>query len=197
MFMLVSGNIVNAAPGESAEKFVENVAKQVVDTIKNPQFNDKQRLKQYGRIFDFAIDSPLIARIAAGRHLRRVTPEQKKQYFASFNDYIVEIYANRFGGHLSASLNVINELKTSKSDTLVYVKIKGPKLSPKDTVFRVRKFDDGYKIADVVVDGVSLVLTKRAEFNSIIYRKGFEGLFDALKNKRLQRPSTTRLFKAF
>ena len=70
IFMLASGNIVNAAPGETAEKFVENVAKQVVDTIKNPQFNDKQRLKQFGRIFDFAIDSPLIARIAAGRHLR-------------------------------------------------------------------------------------------------------------------------------
>jgi phospholipid transport system substrate-binding protein len=173
------------------------VAKQVVDTIKNPQLNDQQRLDRYGRIFDFAIDTPLIARIAAGRHLRRVTAEQKKRYFASFNDYIVAIYADRFGGHCGATLSVISELKTSKSDTLVYVKIHGPKISPKDTVFRVRKFDHGYKIADVVVDGVSLILTKRAEFNSIIYREGFEGLLGALKNKQLKAPSPTRLFNAF
>ncbi len=126
--------------------------------------------------------------------MRKASPEQKEQYFNRFRGYIIGIYADRFGGHGGARLEVISALRTTKVDTLVNANISGPKISTKDTVFRVRNSDNGYKIVDVVVDGVSLVLTKRAEFSSIVYREGIKGLLETLAARRVRRPDPTRIY---
>lgn len=195
--VMTSSNYSVAQPYEDAKTFVESVASKVVANIKNPQLNDEQRLQRYGQIFDYALDSKLIARIAIGHHLRKATPEQKVQYFKDFRSYIIDIYADRFGGHADASLKVLSEMRTTKNDTLVSAKIKGPNLSPKNVIFRVRSSDDDYKIVDVTVDGVSLVLTKRSEFSSIVYNQGLKGLLKALAKKRFDRPDPAAIFGAF
>ena len=197
-FVLVSTSSNNAVaqPYEDAKDFVESIASKVVANIKDPLLNERQRLRRYGQIFDEALDSKLIARVAIGRHLRKASPEQTLQYFKDFRSYIIDIYANRFGGHGDAKLEVSSKIRTTKKDTLVSAIIKGPKMSPKDVTFRVRNSGDNYKIVDVTVDGVSLVVTKRSEFNSIIYNQGLDGLLKVLAEKRFDGPNPTHIFKA-
>ena len=69
-------------------------------------------------------------------------------------------------------------------------------MSPKDVTFRVRNFGDSYKFVDVTVDGVSLVVTKRSEFNSIIYNQGIDGLLEILAQKRFDGPNPKLIFDA-
>lgn len=195
--VMTSSNYSVAQPYEDAKTFVESVASKVVANIKDPHLNEGQRLQRYGQIFDYALDSRLIARIAIGHHLRKATPEQKVQYFKDFQSYIIDIYADRFGGHADAKLEVLSKMRTTKNDTLVSAKIKGPNLSPKDVIFRVRNSDGKFKIVDVTVDGVSLVLTKRSEFNSLVYNQGIDGLLKALAKKRFDGPDPTMIFDAF
>ena len=48
----------------------------------------------------------------------------------------------------------------------------------------MRKADDGFKIVDVDVEGVSMVLTQREEFSSVIQRSGgLAGLNKTLQEK--------------
>jgi phospholipid transport system substrate-binding protein len=199
VFVLVPTSSSNAVaqPYEDAKDFVETVAGKVVANIKDPDLSKRQRLRRYGQIFDDALDSKLIARIAIGRHLRKASPEQKAQYFKDFRSYIIDIYANRFGGHGDAKLEFLSKTRATKKDALVSARIKGPKMSPKDVTFRVRNSVDKYKIVDVTVDGVSLVVTKRSEFNSIIYNQGIDGLLKALAEKRFDGPNPTLLFEVF
>ena len=196
VLVMMSRTHAVAQPYENAKSFVESVANKIVANIKDTQLNDAQRLQRYGEIFDYALDSKLIARIAIGPHLRKATPEQKVQYFNDFRSHIIDIYAARFGGHGNAKLEVLSKMRTTKNDTLVSARIKGPKISSKEIVFRVRKSNDEYKIVDVTIDGVSLVLTKRSEFNSIVYNRGIKGLLKALAMNRFDKPNPTRIFQA-
>ena len=45
----------------------------------------------------------------------------------------------------------------------------------------MRKRDEGYKVIDVSVEGISMLHTHRVEFASVVNRKGIDGLLDDLR----------------
>jgi phospholipid transport system substrate-binding protein len=47
----------------------------------------------------------------------------------------------------------------------------------------MRKTPEGWKIYDIVVEGVSLVLTYRSEFDSVVRQEGIDGLIKRLASK--------------
>jgi len=49
--------------------------------------------------------------------------------------------------------------------------------------FIVQSGGQGPKVTDVKVEGVSLLVTKRSEFDSVIAQKGIDGLIQALRRK--------------
>jgi phospholipid transport system substrate-binding protein len=49
--------------------------------------------------------------------------------------------------------------------------------------YSMRKTDKGWKIYDIVVEGVSLVLTYRSEFDAVVKQDGIEGLIKRLSQK--------------
>ena len=50
--------------------------------------------------------------------------------------------------------------------------------------WRVRERDDGGLVAiDVIVEGVSLIVTQRSEFAAVIERQGMDGLLAELRQR--------------
>jgi phospholipid transport system substrate-binding protein len=49
--------------------------------------------------------------------------------------------------------------------------------------YAMRKTDKGWKIYDIVVEGVSLVLTYRSEFDQVVKQEGIDGLIKRLAQK--------------
>ena len=47
----------------------------------------------------------------------------------------------------------------------------------------MHKTNDGWKIYDIVVEGVSLVLTYRSEFDQVVKQEGIDGLIKRLSQK--------------
>ena len=57
--------------------------------------------------------------------------------------------------------------------------------------WRVRKFKSGYKVVDVVIEGVSMLSTQRAEFTAVLRKFGPDGLIDALQMRLMKFPATS------
>jgi len=53
----------------------------------------------------------------------------------------------------------------------------------------MRKTDSGWKIYDIVVEGVSLVLTYRSEFDAVVKQEGVDGLIKRLGQKNTPAPA--------
>ena len=55
--------------------------------------------------------------------------------------------------------------------------------------YSMRKTADGWKIYDIVVEGVSLVLTYRSEFDAVVKQDGIDGLIKRLAEKNAPAPA--------
>lgn len=165
---------------ERASGFVAAVADRVVGAIRAQDLDKAERLKRYGHIFDAALDIEGIARTALGRHWNALTLRQRSDYLRLFREHLIRIYARRFGGRAGAALAILGAVEAPSAEILVSGRITAPGIAPLDTVFRVARLAGGLRIVDVTVDGVSLVLTKRAEFDSLVNRRGIDGLLAAL-----------------
>lgn len=184
--LLIAFSSAHADPVSPAGAFVESAAQDVIGIIKTPKIEQKQRVERYDSVFSRTVDGDLIARIAVGRHWRRATDDQRKEYLKLFRAHVTAIYAARFGSHPDAKVEIVNEIEASPTDTLVSAQITSPKDDEKlDTVFRVSNEEGSYRIVDVTVNGMSLVLTKRAEIDSIVVKKGFDELLAALRRNHL------------
>ena len=102
------------------------------------------------------------------------------------------MYASRFdaysyGGEMFTVRSVIAD---DSGDTIVRARVARPSgADPVELDFRVRSKDGNHRVVDLYVEGISMLLTHRAEFSSVINRKGFDGLLSDIR-ARIEAPIT-------
>ena len=169
----------------SPRQFIESLGEETIGAITNADVSEEDRLTEFARLFRKGFDVDTISRFVLGRYWRRATDEQKVEYQSLFADFIVTTYANRFHQYSGEKLLVDGERPASKRDTIVSSEIKPPDGPAVRVDWRVRKTGDDHKIIDVIVEGVSMAITQRDEFASVIRRGGggVETLIAELRNK--------------
>ena len=124
-----------------------------------------------------------------GRYWNSATPQQQDEYQKLFEQLIVSTYADRFVEYSGETFRITGSRPEGENDTMVTTQIVRPNGPPVNVDWRVRKRDGTYKIIDVVVEGVSMGVTQRQEFASVISQNGgqVQGLIQALRQKVGQR----------
>ncbi|MBT6276648.1 MAG: ABC transporter substrate-binding protein, partial [Chromatiales bacterium] len=117
---------------------------------------------------------PLIARIALGEHWRKTTDAQRQNYIALFSAFVLKTYGPHLGSFEPANFLVIDAIEKGKVDRLVRTQIAQNNGPPLEAGWRIRMVNGTPKIVDVVVGGVSMTLTQRREFQSIMRRDGID-----------------------
>ena len=134
-------------------------------------------------------DVPGIARFVLGRYWNQATEEQRTEYVKLFEDYIAMAYATRLGGIHRRDLQGDRQPAGCR---------RGDRVEPDPAPGRRRTGQSGlapdrhggdYKISDVSVDGISMAVTQRSEFASVIQHNGgqVQGLITMLRQKTARR----------
>ena len=134
-------------------------------------------------------DLQFIGRFVLGRHWRAVSPDQQAQYQELFAEYILQTYSSHLGGYTGETLSITGARPAGSKDAIVQTRIVRPSGPPVDADWRVRARGDQYLIIDVSVEGVSMAVTQRSEFASVIKNNGFEGLLGALRARTDKMPA--------
>jgi phospholipid transport system substrate-binding protein len=170
-----------AAPAQAAEDsagFIADLGQRTVKVLAS-KLSEREREAQFRVIFDEGFDVPAISRFVLGQYWRTATDAQRQDFVALFEAYVVHAYAVRFNEYAGQQLQVIAARPEGDASSLVQSRIAQPNGAPPLKVdWRVGKTPNGYKINDVVVEGVSMAVTQRQEFASVIQRNG--GQIDAL-----------------
>ncbi|MFQ5346399.1 MAG: phospholipid-binding protein MlaC [Rhodothalassiaceae bacterium] len=166
---------------EAAKAFISKLADEAMAIWRDPTITFEQREQNFRDILqrDFAID--FLARLSLGRYLRTATKEQLKEYFELFPVYVVDKFARRLGDYNNQTIEIGGTAPAGSRDIFVRTTLIRPGGEPIAADWRVRKIGDGFKIVDVKVEGISMAITQRDEFASIIAREGFDGLLDVLR----------------
>jgi phospholipid transport system substrate-binding protein len=165
----------------TASQFISVLGQQAISTLQSTAGSLEQREQQFRGILAQNFDVPFIGRFVLGQHWRRATPQQQADYLALFEDFLVLTYSRRLGGYTGETLSIVGERPANDRDTVVRTRIDRPSGAPIDADWRVRLIDGHFKIIDIEVAGVSMALTQRSEFASVIGRNGLNGLIEVLR----------------
>jgi phospholipid transport system substrate-binding protein len=136
------------------------------------------------------IDFAEATKLAVGKAWSSATPEQQQKLVSEFRAMLVRIYSNAIDVYRGQTMNV-QPVSTPAGATDVTVRNQylRPGQPPVHVDYAMRKTPQGWKIYDINVEGMSLVLTYRSEFEQVTRQSGVEGLLKRLAEKNTPPPT--------
>lgn len=125
-----------------------------------------------------------MAQIAVGRDWRTATPQQQQQLTNEFRTLLVRTYSSALVNYRDQTVEV-KPLRMAAGETDVQVRtlLRQPGQKPLDVDYWLRKEPDSWKVYDIVVAGVSLVVNYRETFGQEIRAGGIDSLIKSLQAK--------------
>ena len=155
---------------DGASSFVNGLTQRVIDVLKNKELGKDDRVKALAALFLEGFDVRSIGLFVLGVYGHKASASERDDYLSVFKDYVVQTYAVRFNSYAGESFVVTKAAADGDIGAWVTTTIGKPGEEPTEVQWRVRKEDNGFKIIDVVVEGVSLLVTQRSEFASVLQR---------------------------
>jgi phospholipid transport system substrate-binding protein len=131
-----------------------------------------ERLARFRQLFQADFDVPGIARFVLGRYWRSASEQEQQEYLKLFEDYVVFVYGTRLSSFNGETFKVRGS-RTDDSGAIVSTDIISPKgEAPIKVDWRLITDHGSFKINDVTIEGISMLVTQRSEFASVIQRHG-------------------------
>ena len=121
-----------------------------------------------------------------GKHLKKTTAEERKNFVPAFRDYLVTSYAQVFTLYENQPVEFAPAKKFSdKKIVAVNSRVIMQGRDNIDVSFKVRKNrkTKEWKAFDMIAEGVSLLDSKQAELGGVIRQKGLPYVTELLKRK--------------
>jgi phospholipid transport system substrate-binding protein len=178
-----------------AAVFVQQFGDRAIKVIANKQMSSDQRNSEFSQILSDSFDLKTIGRFVIGRTWNAATPEQQAEYTDLFKSLVIRNYGDRMTLYTGEGFQVVGSRPESDMDTTVISEITHPDGSQPTMIdWRVRNKDGKMGVIDVVVEGVSLSVTQRQEYSSVIQRNDgkIDGLLDIMRDElKSQAPAPT------
>ncbi|MBL4803639.1 MAG: ABC transporter substrate-binding protein [Alphaproteobacteria bacterium] len=171
-FSLTSTAHAEEKQASGAEAFIQNLTDKGVAFLSDSSLSVEQQKQEFKTILNRDFDLNTIGRFALGRYWKSANKEQRDEYLKLFNTMVIDVYSQRFEDYNGQDIKITGSRPEGKKDVLVSSVMKqkgGPDVR---LDWRVREKNGGFKVVDVIVEGVSMSLTQRSDFASVIQRGG-------------------------
>lgn len=184
--LIVTAGTLAAPPRAAAQSdpvaFINQLGVQAIQVL-GPSVPPAARVQRFRQLFSTDFDLPEIARFVLGRYWRVATPEQQQQFQGLLQEYLAQAYAGRLAEYAGERFQALNAQQQG-NETVVFSEITrndGGKIRVEWHLVN----QGGWKITDAFVAGVSMAVTERDEFASVIQQGGgqVQYLIDRLRQK--------------
>jgi phospholipid transport system substrate-binding protein len=185
--LAIAAGPATAAPDTGDAKataFMNELWNQALDLL-NKKRPAAERQARFRELFHKDFDTSGIARFVLGRYWRTASPEEKQEFLKLFDNYVVYVYTARLSDFEGEQFKITGA-RPDQDSVLVSTDVTTPGApQPLRVDWRLVNDDGAYKISDVIVAGVSMLVTQRSEFASVIQRHGgqLQGLIDLMRQK--------------
>lgn len=189
-FLCLAAATAVALPAEAADgpaaQLIEKVAAEVIELIKA----DKGARLEAGirEVLLKYFDIPYMGRAALATHWNATSPDQRERFLKAVVSSEARAYTERFSQYGGQTLAVTRVMQRGGGVSVVDSKLNQTNGQPINIQWEVRDTGQGLRITDVKIEGVSMVMTHRSDFNSYISSHGgkVEPLIDELEAKARQ-----------
>ena len=185
--VLVAGAFAGHLPAAAAadpSALISNLGSRALEVL-GKGTPEPQRVARFRELLREDFDVPGIARFVLGRYWNTATAEQRAEFVRLFEEYIARAYATRLAEYAGEHFKVTGS-RPDTDGTTVFSQILRPSgQAPIKVDWRLTGRNGDYKLSDVSVDGISMAVTQRSEFASVIQHNGgqVEGLIAMLRQR--------------
>jgi phospholipid transport system substrate-binding protein len=174
-FVALPGSAQPAAA--DAAKLVQGVAAEVIDVVKTKAAGP-DRQAGIRKVLESYFDLSYMGRSALGTHWDRTGEDLRERFLKAAISAEARAYSERFGQYGGQTLSVGRVSNRPNNVFMVDSRLNQTSGEPIKIEWEVRDRGQGLRISDVKIEGVSMVMTRRTDFNSYIQQHG--GKVDAL-----------------
>jgi len=184
-FIIIFFSNIGGAYSIEPNVFVQSTVNRAAKTL-GGNLNKIERIQKLKDIAKETVDIKGIGFYSLGSYRKSLTDEQKNKYNIIFEQYFLKSFSSRLAEYSNPEIKVNSKKKINENYTMVSSTLVATDKRPEVKIgWRVYTKDPKNPlIRDLIIEGLSLVRTQKAEFSSIIESNDgdINALFESLKN---------------
>lgn len=187
VFALVGLTPSAASTQTAAIKYVQTLGDRAILELTDKSASDSERVKRMRALLVESFDVPAVSQFVLGTYWRQTTDEEKSEFMKFYSIVVSHTYAGLFKKYSGQQFKVQRERAVDDGITVVYAQIIQPSGEEPIAIEITAKTEPSgeYKAIDIKVEGISMPLTHRKEYASVIQRNSgkVSSLIKLLKQK--------------
>ncbi|NNL76344.1 MAG: ABC transporter substrate-binding protein [Desulfobacterales bacterium] len=186
MILAVLAVFTSQSYAASPKETVQTGVNKVLTTLTDPQFKDKPKdfkIEKVGALINEIFDFKELSRRTLGRGWKKMNGEQQTEFISLFRQLLEGVYADRLLAYSDQKVIFDKEimLKKGRAEVQSYLQSSDGKKIP--LFYRLTDKSGGWRVYDVIIEGVSMVKNYRTQFRDILAKNSPDKLLEILRDK--------------
>lgn len=152
---------------------VNHLVTEALGALGDKEHAGRELEHKFRALLDADFDLPRITRFVLGNYWSNGSDEDRRIFSELFEQWVIQIYAGGLTDFDRETVQIVGSRTTGETGAVVSSRIVHGNGDPPDKVdWILRRGDTGFKIIDVTIEGVSLVLTAREQIAAAIDHNG-------------------------
>jgi len=165
---------------------VKSNADKVLDVLRDPSLKSesarKTKRNKIRTIAQKMFDFTELSRRTLAQNWGKFSPQEQKEFIDLYTSLLEDAYADKILAYSDEKIIFTNEVALSEK-TVEVRSIVLRKTAEIPIYYRVMLKDDGWRVYDVVIEGVSLINNYRTQFREILVNKPPASLLETIRKK--------------
>ena len=174
--------VIHAGNVEDINSMVKKKVAVIFDLLGKQDIEKNERNEKIVGELNEIMDFQLAAYLSLGKHWKKISKTQKKEFVETFQQYINNYIVEKIDLYTNQKIDIGDSKIVKKGRAELEIGI----LSGGETLqvnFKLRKNKKKeWRVYDVDIEGVSLITTFRSQFSGVLKNSSFEELLEKLKN---------------
>ena len=174
--------VIHAGDVEDINSMVKKKVAVIFDLLGKQDIEKNERNEKIVGELNEIMDFQLSAYLSLGKHWKKISKTQKKEFVETFQQYINNYIVEKIDLYTNQKIDIGDSKIVKKGRAELEIGI----LSGGETLqvnFKLRKNKKKeWRVYDVDIEGVSLITTFRSQFSGVLKNSSFEELLEKLKN---------------
>jgi phospholipid transport system substrate-binding protein len=154
-----------ADDSQDARKIVQTISDRALNILARPSRTDRN--SEFRKLFTEYFNTVAIGRFVLGRYREGVDPSQFDRFMGVFEELVAKTYTVQLGDFAGEKFKVLSA-RSDNNRWVVDSQIEPPGRSTIRLDWILARTKSGLKVVDVRVDNLSMAITQRDEFSSIL-----------------------------
>ena len=174
--------VIHAGDVEDINSMVKKKVSVIFDLLGKQDIEKNERNKKIVGELNEIMDFKLAAYLSLGKHWKKISKTQKKEFVETFQQYINNYIVEKIDLYTNQKIDIGDSkiVKKGRAELEIGILSGGETLQINFKLRKNKKME--WRVYDVDIEGVSLITTFRSQFSGVLKNSSFEELLEKLKN---------------